>query len=354
MNLALEKLQARLDAEGIDALLVTDPLNRKYLTGFTGTAGVALLTRDKGFFLTDFRYVEQAKNQVLGFEIIRHEAILWDRLAELIKEENISSVGFESLQVSYQNYRMLEEKLGVSLVPTEGWVEETRKVKTEAELNLLRKSMEIAEEAFQSILPLVKAGAKEVDLAIELEYQMKKKGAEGRSFDFIVASGKRSSMPHGVASAKVIEHGDFVTFDFGARYQGYCSDITRTVVVGSASEEQKKIYNIVLDAQLLGLELVRSGVTGKEVDQSVREFITTAGYGEYFGHGLGHGVGLNIHEAPALNPSKEDMLEIGHVVTVEPGIYVPDWGGVRIEDMVIVEEKGCEVISRTTKELVIL
>lgn len=228
-------------------------------------------------------------------------------------------------------------------------------IKDETELGLMRRAAEIADQAFAEVLPLVKPGVAERDLAAELEYRMKRLGAEGPAFETIVASGFRSSLPHGRASEKRIEHGDFVTFDFGAIYRGYCSDMTRTVVVGEPTEKQREIYGIVLEAQRRGVAACRAGITGKELDAVCRSYIAEKGYGEAFGHGTGHGVGRFIHEGPKVSLRGEnDRLEAGMVVTIEPGIYLPGWGGVRIEDMVLVTETGCEPFTKTPKDLLIL
>ena len=236
-------------------------------------------------------------------------------------------------------------------IPLAGRVDRLRRIKTPEEIGYMRRAEEIGDEAFEALLPLLKPGMTELEAAAELEYQMKKRGAEGFSFDTIMASGIHSSMPHAIPSGKKLEAGDFITMDFGCTYQGYCSDMTRTVVMGKADEKQKEMYGIVLRAQRAALELIRAGLPGSRVDREAREIIEKAGYGDCFGHGLGHSVGLYIHEEPRLSPSDDTILEPGMIETVEPGIYVPGFGGVRIEDMVAVTEDGCENLTRSPKEL---
>jgi len=336
---------------GLDAVIVYKPENRRYLSGFTGTAGYVLLTRDRNIFITDFRYVNQASEQCKDFEIIKHtnERTLYD----ILNEFEVKTLGFEEEFVTFSQYEEFNEKLNnVELVPLKGVINKLRTIKTEDEIENIRKAANIADMAFEHICSLLKPGVTEWEISLELESFMKKQGASGTSFESIVASGKRSSLPHGVASQKVIENGDFVTLDFGCIYNGYCSDMTRTVVIGKATSKQKEIYEIVLNAQEAALESIRAGITGFEVDKIARDIITDKGYGEYFGHGLGHGVGLEVHEAPRLSPLGKDTLEENMVVTDEPGIYIPDFGGVRIEDLVVVKKDGYEILTKSPKHLI--
>ncbi|GAJ39492.1 Xaa-Pro dipeptidase [Saccharococcus caldoxylosilyticus] len=350
----LEKLRALFDEHDIDGLLVTNPYNRRYITGFTGTAGVAVISRDKAVFITDFRYVEQASQQVKGFEIVQHTGPIVDEAAKQVARLGIQKLGFEQEDVSYATFRAYESAVKAELVPTSHVIEKLRLIKSESEIKILKEAAEIADAAFEHILSFIRPGVKEIDVANELEFFMRKQGATSSSFDIIVASGYRSALPHGVATEKSIEKGELVTLDFGAYYKGYCSDITRTIAVGAISEELKTIYDIVLQAQLRGMEGIKPGMTGKEADALTRDYISEKGYGEYFGHSTGHGIGLEIHEGPALSVRSDVVLAPGMVVTVEPGIYIPGLGGVRIEDDTVVTENGNESLTHSPKELIIL
>ncbi|MCL4516355.1 MAG: aminopeptidase P family protein [Firmicutes bacterium] len=350
----LEKIRDYLKFSGLDALIITKPQNSRYLSGFAGE-GLLLITSEKALLLTDFRYIQQAGQQAPEYQVVRTGTPPVDTLVIEIVKAGVKKVGFESEHVTVKELSSWREKTaGVSLEPREGVVEKIRMVKGQEEQNTLRRAVEIADQAFKQILKKIIPGVTEREIALELEFIMKRAGAEKLGFDTILASGPRGALPHGVASDRVIAAGDLVTMDFGCFYKGYTSDMTRTVAVGQAADKQKEIYSIVLEAQLAGLGAVRAGMRGSEVDAVARRVIADAGYGEYFGHGLGHGVGLEIHEAPRLAPSDDTLLAPGMVVTVEPGIYIPDWGGVRIEDMVVVTDDGCEVLTGSTKELICL
>lgn len=350
----LQKLRNAFQAAGIDALLITNTHNRTYMTNFTGTAGVALITEEKALFITDFRYVEQASKQAAGYEIIQHKDSIPDEIAKQVAALGIKRLGFEKDDLTYSAYQTYDEKVQAELVPVSGLVEKLRLIKTDSEIKILKEAAQIADAAFDHILSFIRPGISELEVSNELEFFMRKQGAASSSFDIIVASGLRSALPHGVASEKLIEKGDFVTLDFGAYYKGYCSDITRTVAVGEPSPELKNIYDIVLEAQLRGVKGIKAGITGREADALTRDYITEKGYGEYFGHSTGHGIGLQIHEGPGLSFRSDVVLEPGMVVTCEPGIYVAGLGGVRIEDDVVVTKEGNEVLTHSTKELIIL
>ncbi len=348
-------MQKRLNFlwEKADALLVASPHNLRYFTGFCGGEGVALIGENTKFLFVDSRYTEAAKNEAKDFTVIefaggkRNEEIFLR-----IKEAGSKTLAFEDGEMSVQEYQGLQKAMqGIAFVGMTKELAGYRMVKTEEELSLLRKAEQIGVDAFLKVLPQIKPGVAECEIAAELEYQVRKLGAEGTSFETIVVSGVKSSMPHGKPNGKKIELGDFVTLDFGCRYGGYCSDMTRTLVVGKATEEQKKIYQTVLLAQETGLSAIKAGITGKEADTAARKVIEDAGYGKYFGHSLGHGVGLLIHEQPNLSPFSETVLEAGMVVTCEPGIYLPMFGGVRIEDMVCVTQDGIENLTHLSKEL---
>lgn len=348
----LKRLRAFMVDYGLAAVIVNNPENRRYFSGFTGTAGMLLITRKKGFLITDFRYIEQARNQADCFEIVKHGNSIYETLAELAKDHQLEKIGFESDFTTYSTFQNFTKVIQENtLVPV--MLDDLRAVKDDNEIKLIREAVKIADDAFSYILSILKPGIRERDIAIELEYKMRQLGAEKAAFDIIVASGIRGALPHGVASEKIIEPGDFVTMDFGAVYKGYHSDITRTVCVGKANSRQREIYDIVLKAQLAGLQAIRSGNSCKDADFAARTIIQNHKYGEYFGHGLGHGVGLVIHEEPRLSPSNvEGSLEEFMVVTVEPGIYIPEWGGVRIEDTVIVTAHNVEVLTKSSKQLI--
>ncbi|CAG9619235.1 M24 family metallopeptidase [Sutcliffiella rhizosphaerae] len=350
----ITKLRESFQTSGIDALLVTSATNRQYITGFTGTAGVAVISGEKAVFITDFRYTEQAAKQCEGFDIVQHKGGLVEEIANVVKELGITKLGFEQDHVSFSTYLNYKSTIKTDLVPVSGVIEKLRLIKSEQEIKILKEATQIADAAFEHILTYIKPGLTELDVSNELEFFMRKQGAVSSSFDIIVASGYRSALPHGVASDKVIEKGEFVTMDFGAHYKGFNSDITRTIAVGEPSDELRNIYNIVLEAQLRGMNGIKAGITGRQADALTRDYITEKGYGEYFGHSTGHGLGMEVHEGPSLSVKSETVLEPGMVVTVEPGIYVAGLGGVRIEDDTIVTETGNETLSFSTKELIIL
>ncbi|WLR49747.1 Xaa-Pro peptidase family protein [Bacillus tianshenii] len=350
----LTKLREQFAKLGIDGMLITSDKNRRYMTGFTGSAGVVLITEEKSAFVTDFRYMEQANDQVKGYDIVQHKGPIPEEIARLAKEMGIKKLGFEQDHMSFSQYRTYEEVVGTDIVPVSGAVEKLRLIKSEEELTIIKDAVKIADKAFEHILTFIRPGVTELEVSNELEFFMRKQGASSSSFDIIVASGYRSALPHGVASDKRIESGELVTLDFGAYYKGYASDITRTIAVGEVSDKLKEIYNTVLQAQLLGVEGTKAGITGIQADALTRDYIKEQGYGEYFGHSTGHGIGLDVHEGPSLSFKSDTVLEPGMVVTVEPGIYVPNVGGVRIEDDLVITENGNEILSQSPKELIIL
>jgi Xaa-Pro aminopeptidase len=350
----LEKLRESFSGFGIDGLLVTNSYNRRYITNFTGTAGVALISEQKAVFITDFRYVEQASEQVKEFEIVQHSGPIIEEVAKQAEKMGIKKLGFEQDDLSYATFTAYDKEVQAELVPVSGVIEKLRLIKTDSEIKILKEAAEIADAAFTHILDVIRPGITEIEVSTELEFFMRKQGATSSSFDTIVASGYRSALPHGVASDKVIEKGDFVTLDFGAYYKGYCSDITRTVAVGNPSDELKNIYDVVLEAQLRGMAGIKAGITGIEADALTRDYITEKGYGEYFGHSTGHGLGMEVHEQPSLSFRSDNVLEPGMIVTCEPGIYIAGLGGVRIEDDVVVKKDGNESLTFSKKELIIL
>jgi len=351
--LRVEKLRKIMKTHNLDAFLVTSKPNIQYLCGFTGTTGKVLITKNDQYFLTDFRYLSQANKQCLGYKIIDVGYNYAENLESLICN---AKIGFEGNVMSFDEYNMFNttcktiEFLSVSL-------DNLRIIKDEEEIQKIIDANEISIKSLIEVLEndLVIGKTTEIELRNALESKMKKYGASGPSFDLIIASGIRSSLPHGVASDKVIEKGDFLTIDYGCYYKGYVSDITRTFAVGSIeSKKLEEIYNIVLEAQLLGVKSVKPGIKVSDVDNVVRNYIKEKGYGEYFGHGTGHGIGLEIHEEPYVRGNYDTVLEPGMIITIEPGIYIPDLGGVRIEDDVLVTENGHKVLTNYDKKLKIV
>ncbi len=351
MSIHLEKLRLFLQEKQLDGVIISKSANVRYFSGFTGTAGILICTQDKGLLITDSRYIEQAKKQAVDFEIIKQGKNIINSISDEIQSLTILRLGFESDFLTWDLHTEIAEKLiNQELVPIK--LDSLRMIKNDTELAYIKAAVDIADQAFEYILDYLRPGVSEFDIAAELEYKMRKLGAQKPAFDTIVASGARSALPHGIAAAKRIESGDIVTMDFGAVYEGYHSDITRSVVIGQATSKQREVYEIVLAAQLAALDSLNPGRTGAEIDAIARDQITLAGYGEFFGHGLGHGLGLSIHEEPRLSPSGCVVLQPGMVVTVEPGIYLPDWGGVRIEDTVVISAYGCQVLTSSDKQLI--
>lgn len=352
--LKLQKLRKALQEQNIEGILITNEYNRRYMTGFTGTAGVAIVSQNDAVFITDFRYTEQAAAQIKDFRIVKHEATILEEIATQVKAMGIKLLGFEKDAVSYGTYELYKNVIQADLVPVSGLIEKIRLIKTEQEINIIKVACEIADHAFTHIIDFIKPGKTELEVSNELEFFMRKQGATQSSFDTIVASGLRSALPHGVATDKVIEKGDFVTLDYGALYNGYISDMTRTVAVGEPSAKLVDMYNAVLASQLLALEKVGPGLTGIQADAIARDYLTEKGYGEAFGHSLGHGIGLEVHEGPGLSMRSETVLEPGMAVTIEPGVYLPGIGGLRIEDDILITETGNELLTHSSKELIIL
>ena len=351
-----EQVAAKLEAYGLDAMLVLSRPNRLYVTGFQSSAGAALVTRTGSWFFTDSRYIEAARRAVTGAEVLENTAEYpISRLVnEAMERTGAKRLGYEDGTTTVAEFRSLSEKLQAELVPATELLEELRMVKDAEEVETLIAAQRIAEGAFKEVLDFIRAGRTEQEIAAYLQYQMLLRGAERMSFYPIVVSGANSSMPHGVPTAKPVADGDFITMDFGCVYQGYCSDMTRTVAVGHVTEEMETVYRTVLSAQQAGIAVARAGVTGREVDGAGRKVIADAGYGACFGHSFGHGVGLEVHEGPNANPRWEKPLPAGAVISAEPGIYLPGRFGVRIEDVIVITEDGCRDIMLTPKELLIL
>jgi len=351
-------IQKELKCRNLDAMLLTDEANRYYASGFysSGTDGIALVTREKNYYFTDFRYIEAAQREVTDAEVVmtsaqRGYAAL---INEVIERHGIKTLAYEDAYMTVAVKTVYEQKLKAELSPASNLLAQLRAVKDDEEIALLVSAQRIAEKAFAEILNELRPGVSEREIAARLIYWMLHFGAENVSFDPIVVSGANGSMPHGVPGDKLLAEGEFVTMDFGCKFCGYCSDMTRTVALGHVTDEMARVYGVVLEAQATGIAAARSGITGREADGAARSIIEANGYGEYFGHSFGHGVGVEIHEAPNLSPLNEKLLPAGAVVSAEPGIYLPGRFGVRIEDVLVLREGGCEDITKAPKELLIL
>lgn len=337
-------------------VLITKPENIRYYSGFTGE-GALVLSGAKNTVVTDFRYTEQAQRQSPGWEILQtsRDLPLPAALAQVLHALGAKEAYYESDQVTVHGLGELTDAMeGIALKEADRAPDKVRVIKSHEEIELHRRAAALTDQAFEYILTRLRPGVTEMQIKAELDFYFVTHGAEGTSFNAIIASGPNGSLPHAEPGARKIEPGDFVTLDFGCKVDGYCSDFTRTVAIGTVDPELEAIYRIVLEAQLAGVAAVRPGIEGGQVDKVCRDIITSAGHGEHFGHGTGHGVGLMIHEDPRLGPASKTVLESGMIVTVEPGIYLPGRGGVRIEDLVCVTEGGCEVLSRYSKELIVV
>lgn len=355
----ISKLREEIPVKAGQAALITSPVNRRYLSGFKSSEGLIFTTPDESYFFVDFRYYEAAKKQIKGLHVILSSDFKAD-LLKIARKHRVKTVLIENDGITLSEALKIEKWLKEDNITLnkqnvlDKVLYSLRAEKTPLEIKNIKMAQEIAEKAFKQFLPLIKPGVTEKKLAFELEFLVRKEGAEAVAFDLIVASGKNSAVPHAELSDKAIEVGDLVTIDMGAVYNGYHSDMTRTVAVGQVSEEQRKVYNTVLAAQKMAINLVRLGASCREIDSIARKFIAESGYGNYFGHALGHGVGLEIHEKPFLSRRTEDVLQPGMVITIEPGIYLANRFGVRIEDMLLVTDDGCENLTTVEKELIIL
>ena len=354
----IERIREELARRGLDAVLVTDEKNQRYAAGFPFTDGAVLVGREKAFLITDSRYIEAAEAaapECVSVRLFSRERPLTLLLKEALAEISARRVAAEDRKLSHADFLAWEKRLGLRLEAAGELFASLRAVKTGEEIAAMIRAQRISERALEETLPLIRPGVTEREVAAELVYRMLRNGAEGNSFDPIVVSGPRTSMPHGVPGDRVIRSGDLVTMDFGCLKDGYCSDMTRTVAVGSATDEMKAVYETVLLAQRAGIAAARAGVLGKEIDAAARRVIADAGFGAYFGHGFGHCLGLDIHELPSAGPRGEVPMPAGSVSSAEPGIYLPGRFGVRIEDVMIIRETGAEVITRAPKdELIIL
>lgn len=351
----LKKIRQGLKKSGADGVLLTDLVNIRYLTGFTGSNGYLLLTARGGWFFTDSRYTAQAASEVEGFTILRLTGPWFKEIAAKIKGLSVGRLGFEGANLSYTLWKKLKDELkGLRLKDISGLVESVRIGKDSEEIKEMREAIRIASLGFQEARLAIRPGVSEGEVARRIESVLRDNGATGPSFDIIVASGARGALPHGIAGEKKIKKGELVIVDMGALYKGYSSDETRTYAVGRASKKAREVYRIVKDAHDLAIEAVRPGVKVSDIDKAARDYIKDAGYGEFFGHGTGHGVGLNIHEAPSVSPAGREILSKGMIFTVEPGIYLEGEFGVRIEDMILVTGDGFEVLTRSGRDLEVL
>jgi len=352
---ALERFRGRIPAE-VDALLVTEITNVGWLTGFSGTSGKVILGREDAVFLTDSRYTLQAHEQVTNMDVatfatpVRDEEFLATHLARL----GVKRLGFDSSVVTVAQLENWREKVaGVEWVPAKDAYANLRAVKFDYEIERIRQACELADATFSHVQRMLQLGITEEAIAIDIEFFIRRQGAKV-AFESIVVSGERSARPHGVPSAKPLEVGDFVTMDFGALLDGYNSDITRTVVIGEATDRHREIYNQVLRANLECIEFIRPGLTGQDVDTRAREILNELDLGQYFGHGLGHGLGRLVHDSGRLGQNCNDVIEVGQVWTIEPGVYIPGFGGVRVEDDIVIRENGAEVLTHSPKDLLVL
>ncbi len=351
----MDGLIGQLEERELDAMLISAPENRRYLSGFSGSAGYLLISKDHAVLVTDSRYTEQAGSQSPDYRVVQARGS-WDWLVELLKETGIRRLGFESQDMTVATYDNLIDTLkkddalrDASLIAASGMAETQRTIKDAEELAKLQKAIDASDAAMEKVCPEIREGMTEREVAWRMEMAMRDFGADGLSFGTIVASGPNGAMAHHQPSDRPIGRGEPIVIDMGARVDGYCSDITRTVVVGEPDDTFRKIYDIVLGAQLTAINTVRTGMTGEECDGLARTVIAEAGYGDNFGHSLGHGVGLAVHENPRVSPKSPDLLNPDTVFTVEPGIYLTGWGGVRIEDIVILGQDGATPLSKASK-----
>ena len=350
-----DKIKQAVRESSFDAVMITSSANRLYATGFASSAGLALVTADAAWFFTDSRYFEAAECGIdgCGVALIAGKDTYSARINEIIAAHALRTIGFEDEAVTYAEYKIWENKLDAALAPAQSLLTALRCVKSRADMDGMLRAQRLSEKAFEDVLPLISTAMTEKELAAELIYRFFKLGADNVSFDPIVVSGVRSSMPHGVPTDAPIAEG-FLTIDFGVKLDGWCSDTTRTLCVGSCDAEMRRVYDTVLSAQEAGIAAVRAGVTGRAIDGAARRVIDEAGYGAYFGHGFGHGLGLEVHESPNAAPSNASGIPAGAVISAEPGIYIPGRYGVRIEDVLYVTRNGYENLTKLPKELLVV
>jgi len=351
----IEKIRNVIPELGCDAILLTNDINRLYATGFKSSAGALIITKEDAWFIIDFRYIEVARQVVKGAKVVQLPSgkSYGDVMEATFKENGVKSIGFEDMLIPFSTHKEWLDKFGAELIPAQKKIDSLRNVKSRADIEQMIKAQRISEKAFQEVLPLISTDVTEKELAAELIYRLYKNGADDKSFDPIIVSGTKSSRPHGVPGDEKISKG-FLTIDFGANLNGWCSDTTRTLCVGKPDDEMVKVYDTVLKAQLAGIAAVHGGVMGFDVDAAARNVIKDAGYGDHFDHGFGHSIGLEVHETLKASQVSKDILPTGAVISAEPGIYLPGRYGVRIEDTLYITEDGCENITKLPKELVVL
>jgi len=352
----IDKLRAKIAESEFDALLLTSPQNRFYATGFRSSAGIAVITKEDAYFSTDFRYFEDASNKIHGMELkmAGYNVKYTDIINDIIAKHGIKKLAFESDSMTYDEYAKYKDALNAELVSQGGLCAELRLVKEDFEVELITKALRIAEKAFSDLLKVIKAGMSEAEVRAELEYLMMKNGGEGTSFSTIAVSGENGSHCHGVPGERKLRDGDFLTLDFGCIYKGYCSDITRTIAIGHVTDEMEFVYNTVLKAQTEAMKQAKAGVVGCDLHNVAAGIIADAGYGEYFGHGLGHSLGIDVHDGIGASPSQPKPLPAGCVISCEPGIYIPNKFGVRIEDIIRLTDDGCIDLTEAPKELIVI
>lgn len=351
----LQRIQEQLCLHNTDAVLIRCVQNRQFATGFPSSEGLVIILQKKAYFIVDFRYIEAAQKEVQNFEIVLLNGGIYQMAADILKENGAAIVAFEGSFITYSTYLAMKEILkDFTLNSDDLFLLRLREVKSPQEIEWIAQAQKIGEDTFRHICGFIKAGMSELDIALEIDYHMRKLGGEMSAFDTIAVSGQNSSKPHGVPTSKKIQNGDFITMDFGTKIHGYCGDMTRTVAVGFVTDEMKQVYEVVRRAQETALSNIKANMTGMQADSFARDVIEGAGFGTYFGHSLGHGVGLDIHEEPRFSPMAQMNIEKNAVVSVEPGIYLPGKFGVRIEDLVVVEENGVKNLNTLGNELIIL
>ena len=355
MHSRLQHLRSHFEKLDINAFLVSFLPHLRYLSGFSGSSGLGIVTKRSAYLITDGRYTEQIKREVRGWEVFIAKNGLFDELKKQLRSRSGWRIGFDGNTLLYAQFKLLKKILpGIKFLPKVEIIDALTAIKDDGEIQKIKRAVEISDRVFIELLNVLKPGITELEIAAEITYRQRKLGAEGDSFEAIVASSERSALPHGHATRRKIRHHDWITLDFGCVYEGYRSDLTRTIAIGNPHADARKIYNIVLDAQERSIEACRSGMKAKDLDAVARDVIKNRGYGEYFQHSLGHGLGLQVHEAPRIAKQSKATLETGNVVTIEPGIYLPGFGGVRIEDVVVVADGHCDVMTRSPKELIVL
>ncbi len=348
----LIKLKEKLRKDGVDGFLITNEVNIRYVINFTGSESILLITPDTDCLFTDFRYVEQAQHDVPWIKIVERKVSLIKTICGRLKLLKIKKLYVESLYFTFSQYLGIKKNIqGIETIATQGIIEKYRKRKTQEEIKKIKIAIDIAERAYQGVLKKITVGISEKNVADLLEFGIRNKGGERSSFEIICAAGKRASQPHARATYEKVKEKDTILIDWGASFQFYNSDLTRISVIDRISPQFKKIYQIVLDAQCFAIESISPGLTAKDIDSVARVYIEKKGFGKCFGHGLGHGIGLEVHEGPSINRRSKEVIEEGMVFTIEPGIYIPGWGGVRIEDIVLVTADGCAILSRAPKKL---